>query len=142
MITTNYRYFKLEDNWKTMKEEKCLIDEKFQDSQRIVNTLQRQVTCLQKELIEPQRRYELVQEELNQEKQTTTRLKEELHDERTRLKELNSQIEKMNQQIIVLNSQVNDIQNEHAETLRERDKRCQELKDIVANKERELNESK
>ncbi|XP_012264971.2 leucine-rich repeat-containing protein 45-like [Athalia rosae] len=138
----NVRYTRSEESLHKVKEEKENLEEKLLEVQRVANNLQRQVVALQSELVEPQRRYELLNDELLQEKQKTSRLKEELSEERERTKEQNVQIQKMALQITALNTQINDIQSSHAETLRERDKERKQLKEIIATKERDINDLK
>ncbi|XP_046465997.1 leucine-rich repeat-containing protein 45-like [Neodiprion pinetum] len=138
----NVRYSRSEESLHRVKEEKENLEEKIEESQRTVSSLQRQVVALQSELVEPQRRYELLNDELIQEKEKTGRLKEELAEERERAKEQSIQIQKMTLQITALNTQINDIRSSHADTLRERDKERTQLKDIIAMKEREINDLK
>ncbi|XP_034937219.1 leucine-rich repeat-containing protein 45-like [Chelonus insularis] len=138
----NIKYNKLEDCLQKLKNEKTLLEDKFTDSQRSIASLKRQVNALQGELIEPQRRYDLLKEELNEEKNKTARLKQELTEERSRLKEQDVQIQKMNQQITILNSQINEIQLSHADDIRAREREHKHLKEIIANREQDLNDLK
>lgn len=131
-----------EDSLQKIKEEKEILEEKLGDAQRTIGTLQRQVANLQGELVEPQRRYGLLKEELDQEREKTDRFKQELTEDRSRLKEQGVQLQKMTLQITALNTQINEIQTSHAETLRERDKERKQLKEMIAHKERDLNDLK
>ncbi|XP_015590670.1 leucine-rich repeat-containing protein 45 [Cephus cinctus] len=142
MEHVNVRCSRSEESLQKVKEEKAALDEKLQDSQRIVQTLQRQVASLQSELIEPQRRYSLLKDELEQEKQKSGSLKQELAEERFRLKEQSVQLQKMTLQITALNTQINEIQTSHAEALRERDKERKQLKEMILHKERDLSDLK
>ncbi|XP_033214878.1 leucine-rich repeat-containing protein 45-like [Belonocnema kinseyi] len=131
-----------EDSLQKIKEEKEILEEKYSDAQRTIGTLQRQVANLQGELVEPQRRYGILKEELDQEREKSDRFKQELSEDRSRLKEQNIQLQKMTLQITALNTQINEIQTSHAETLRERDKERKQLKEMIAHKERDLNDLK
>ena len=138
----NCRLVRIEESFQKLKDEKKLLEEKLLDSQTMIAMLQRQVGTLQGELIEPQRRYGLVKDELEQEKEKTGRLRQELAEERARLQEFNHQTQSLNAQITALNNQINEIQSNHVEALRERDKERKILKDIIMNKERDFNELK
>lgn len=133
---------RIEDSLLKVKEEKEVFEDKYSDSQRTIATLQRQVACLEAELVEPQRRYNLLHEEFDQEKKKAGRFKEELIEERSRLREQSIQIQKMTLQITSLNTQINEIQANHAEELREKDKERKQLKEIISHKERDLNDLK
>ncbi|XP_043472317.1 leucine-rich repeat-containing protein 45-like [Leptopilina heterotoma] len=133
---------RIEDSLLKVKEEKEAFEDKYSDSQRTIATLQRQVACLEAELVEPQRRYNLLHEEFDQEKKKAERFKDELIEERSRLREQNIQIQKMSLQITSLNTQINEIQTNHVEELREKDKERKQLKEIIAHKERDLNDLK
>lgn len=138
----NSKYNRLDESLQKIKEDKSSVEDKFVDSQRTIASLKRQVSALQGELIEPQRRYDLLKNELEQEQQKSVRLKEELFEDRTRIKEQDNNIQKLNQQITGLNSQINEIQKSYTEEIRERDKEKKQLKEIIANKERDFNELK
>lgn len=138
----NLRYSRSEESLHKVKEEKESLEEELAERKRVMSNLQRQVVALQSELVEPQRRYELLNNELLQEREKTGRLKEELVDERERAKEQSVQLQKMALQITALNTQINEIQSSHAESLREKDKERKQLREIIAGKEREINDLK
>lgn len=133
---------RIEDSLLKVKEEKELFEDKYNDAQRTIATLQRQNASLEAELVEPQRRYNLLHEEFDQEKKKAERFKDELIEERSRLREQSIQLQKMTLQITTLNTQINEIQTSHAEELREKEKERKQLKEIIAHKERDLNDLK
>ncbi|KAK0083368.1 hypothetical protein PV325_008901 [Microctonus aethiopoides] len=142
MEHTNAKYIRIDECLQKIKEEKLIIEEKFVDSQRTIASLKRQITALENELIEPQRRYNLLKDDLDNEKEKSTRLKRELTEERAHIKEQDIQMQMMNSQITKLNTQINDIQRTYADDIRERDREKKQLKEIIVNKERDLNDLK
>ncbi|XP_011304767.1 leucine-rich repeat-containing protein 45-like [Fopius arisanus] len=131
---------RLEETFQKLKEEKIVVEEKFVEAQRTVASLKRQVGSLETELVEPQRRYNLLKEELENEREKTARMKEELSGERARLRDQDCQLQKMSQQITALNEQMSEIQRGHAEEIKERERERKMLKEVIANKDRDLRE--
>lgn len=138
--SVSVKYNRLEETFQKLKEEKLSIEEKFIDSQRTIASLRRQVSSLETELVEPQRRYNMVKEELETEREKTGRLKEELSVERGRLREQDCQMQKMIQQVTSLNTQISSIQRSHSEEIKERDRERKHLKEVIAGKDRDLSD--
>ncbi|KAF7993479.1 hypothetical protein HCN44_010074 [Aphidius gifuensis] len=136
------KYTKLEDTLEKLKEDKLNVEEKLIDSQRKSSSLQRQIVMLKNELVEPQRKYDVLKDELNQERQKNERFKDELSDIRGRLKEENSVNQKLSHEITALNLKLNDINNNYADNIREIERERKQLKELIANREKELNDFK
>lgn len=137
-----FKYERTMEALQKTKDEKDSVEVKLADAQRNVAHLQQQVASLQGELIEPERRYALVKSELDEEKNKNARLKENLADNRIKLREQDALIEKLNSQILSANTQIGEMQSHRAEILRDHERECKQLRETIAQKERETNDFK